>query len=1091
MRYLLVFLISCAPLLAQAVATSQINGSVHDASGAAVPGAAITATQTETGATRTVSSGSDGGYVLTNLPIGPYRLDVARDGFATFEQTGIVLQVASNPNIDVSLKVGAVTEKVQVEANATMVETQSTGVGQVIENQRILELPLNGRNVMSLIMLAGGAVQTGTTSNRSFAGLPTISVAGGLDQGVGYFLDGAMHLDPYNGQAQPFPFPDALQEFKVETSGLSAQHSMGTSVNAVTKSGTNEFHGDAFEFLRNDLFNARNYFSTTHSTLKRNQFGGTVGGPIKKNKIFFFGGYQGTTIRQDAAATQAFVSTPAILSGDFTAFASPQCNAGRQITLKGPFVGNKLPLSLFDKAALQIAAKVPSSNNPCGLYIYGAPSPENDWQTVDRADYQINARHSLFARYIGTHSVITNPYSLNKNLLVTNIAGFDNFAQTFTLGETWLVGPTTVNSFRVAALRVAVTRVGAHFFNPSDVGINSYTYVPQFFVITMTGGFNIGGGTSADSAFKTTTYQLSDDVSMVRGAHQLSFGGNVANPRSFSLSNQQSTGTFAFNGQTTGLGMGDFFTGNLATLTQAGPIILNDTDLNFGLYGHDTWKLTSRLTANFGLRWEPFLPPTYTNSSVYNFDYGRFQQGIKSTVFSNAPAGLYYPGDPGFPGKQGINNRWADFEPRIGLAWDPMGDGKTSVRASFGMNYNFFPLQMRINSVLSPFSSSTTLTSPAGGLDNPWQGVNGGNPFPETVNKNAVFTPFGNFASIPYNMHPTYVETWNLALQRQIGSNWLATATYLGTHDVHIWLTTPVNNAQFLGLGPCTINTVNAAGAVVPTNYATCSTTANTNQRRILSLQRPLDGQYIGTLDSYDDGGTQGYNGMILSIQRRVNRGVTVNANYTWSHCIGDYSTSFGPNVGDSIPAPGLRHLNRGNCPGDRRQVFNITAVAQMPRFANHALNMVASGWQLSAIYSYQTGAYLAVLSGIDRALTGTATSGINAQRPDQVLQNPYGNGTVTDYLNPLAFAQPALGTIGNQQINNLAGPYYFDLDISLSRVFRIRERHSIEARAEAYNLTNSLRMGPPNLVLNSATFGQVNTASDPRILQFALKYAF
>src|ERR1019366_307173 len=371
------------------------------------------------------------------------------------------------------------------------------------------------------------------------------------------------------------------------------------------------------------------------------------------------------------------------------------------------------------------------------------------------------------------------------------------------------------------------------------------------------------------------------------------------------------------------------------------------------------------------------------------------------------------------------------------------------------------------------------------------QGVNGGNPFPETVNKNAVFTPFGNFASIPYNMHPTYVETWNLALQRQIGSNWLATATYLGTHDVHIWLTTPVNNAQFLGLGPCTINTVNAAGAVVPTNYATCSTTANTNQRRILSLQRPLDGQYIGTLDSYDDGGTQGYNGMILSIQRRVNRGVTVNANYTWSHCIGDYSTSFGPNVGDSIPAPGLRHLNRGNCPGDRRQVFNIPAVAQMPRFANHALNMVASGWQLSAIYSYQTGAYLAVLSGIDRALTGTATSGINAQRPDQVLQNPYGNGTVTDYLNPLAFAQPALGTIGNQQINNLAGPYYFDLDISLSRVFRIRERHSIEARAEAYNLTNSLRMGPPNLVLNSATFGQVNTASDPRILQFALKYAF
>jgi hypothetical protein len=352
---LAIFVLSCGSIWAQA--TAQISGTARDQSGAVLPGVEVTATQTETGVARSAVTNETGAYVLPNLPVGPYRLEASLPGFRTFVQTGTVLQVNSSPVINPVLEVGQVTEQVEVQANAALVETRNVGVGQVIENQRILELPLNGRNVTDLITLAGSSVLMTTSSLGGVPGTVRISVAGGVEYGVAYSLDGAMHNNPFDNANLPFPFPDALQEFKVETSGLTAQNGghSGGSVNSVTKSGTNDIHGDLFEFVRNDLFNARNYFAQTGSTLKRNQFGGTLGGPIAKNKLFFFGGYQGTTLRQDPANLQAFVPTAAMLAGDFTAFASPVCNAGRQINLKAPFVGNKVSPTLFNKAALTIA----------------------------------------------------------------------------------------------------------------------------------------------------------------------------------------------------------------------------------------------------------------------------------------------------------------------------------------------------------------------------------------------------------------------------------------------------------------------------------------------------------------------------------------------------------------------------------------------------------------------------------------------------------------------------------------------------------------------------------------------------------------
>src|SRR5438034_4235315 len=331
---------------AQAVAGAQISGTVRDSSGGTIPGAEVTVTKIDTGATRTVFTSADGVYVLPNLSVGPYQLKVVLQGFNTYIRDGIVLQVSSNPEINVTLAVGAISEQVTVAANSTLVETHTTGVGQVIDNQRVMELPRNGRQATELIFLSGLATSAPAgdlNTNKNFPTV-TISIAGGQANGITYIMDGGTHNDPFNNLNLPTPFPDALQEFKVETSALPARygHHASSAVNLITKSGTNQFHGNGFDFVRNYRFNARNFFAPTRDSLRRNQFGGDMGGPIVKNKLFFFGGYQGKIERTDPATTLSFVPTQAMRNGDFTAFASPACNAGRQINLSAPFVNNTI-----------------------------------------------------------------------------------------------------------------------------------------------------------------------------------------------------------------------------------------------------------------------------------------------------------------------------------------------------------------------------------------------------------------------------------------------------------------------------------------------------------------------------------------------------------------------------------------------------------------------------------------------------------------------------------------------------------------------------------------------------------------------------
>jgi hypothetical protein len=985
----------------------------------------------------------------------------------------------------------------------SLVETRSTAVGQVIENERILELPLNGRQVIDLVTLSGAAVQTASSNVRnSWSGGAFISIAGGQSFGVMYALDGAMHNNVYDGTQFPMPFPDALQEFKVDASGMSAAggtRGSGGQVSAVTKSGTNEFHGSLFEFVRNYKLNARNFFADKRDSLKRNQYGGTLGGPAVRNKLFFFAGYQGTKTRSDGDPTIQYVPTPAMLAGDFTTFASPACNGGRVITMKAPFVNYRADPALYTRPALNIAAKLPKAQDDCGKFIYGITVRTDEWQAVGKADYQWSARHSIFGRYVATTLLYPHPYNTTQkdNLLVTaaDAPGKDDFAQSYAVGSTFLINPTTVNAFRMTVNRTALGRDGASFFSAPDVGIKSYSYVPDAMIVGVTGGFSFGN--RRKSGHKTTAYQIGDDLSLARGTHQMTFGANGANWKTVSPTiGSDDSGNFAFNGSVTGLGMGDFLTGKLTTLNIKMPTVQTGYQWYLAAYAADVWKATPKLTVNYGLRWEPLLPlaighgqgTSLNEGAMYHFSNDRFTRGIKSSIYPTAPAGLIYPGDPGFPNGKPIYTKWALFAPRVGLAWDLNGDGRTSIRASYGTAYDFSgSVTLGGSSSAPPYGFSGTVQSPAGGFEDPWRDYPGGNPFPYDRH-NPRFPVFSSYYFIEkFDTSIPTVQSWNLSLQRQVAGDVLVSVSYLGSHTTHLWVEGNINRAVFFPGAP--VNGVCRTGSYVLQAAGTaCSTTGNTNDRRRLFLENPNEGQYYGNLATREDSGTQSYHGLLVSIQRRAASGVNIGGNYTWSHCLGNAPTANATGTGaGGYLDPNNRDFDRGNCEGDRRHLFNLTAVVSTPQFDNSTVRMLTTGWRLSAIYRQSTGSYLTATTGLDRVLSGQAGN----QRPNQILGSPFGNRDSLDYLNPQAFVQPDPGTIGNMRRANLVGPGSFQFDLALSRLFQVREAQKMEFRAEAFNVSNSLRRNNPATNLNQNTFGQINSSADARIIQFALKYSF
>jgi hypothetical protein len=1100
----LIVLLTVTTVWAQGGATAQITGLVRDESAGILPGADVTITQTDTGFKRSVVTDTAGAFAFPNIPIGPYRLDVMLQGFRSFVQTGIVLQVNSSPSFNVTLSLGQVAETITVQGESPLIDTGKMGISQVMDNKRIVDLPLNGRNPADLLQFLPGAVAqpllnaTSRSMGGSNGGL-SYSLAGGLSFGVSYTLDGATHNNPYDNLNMPLPFPDALQEFRAETSSLTAQNGMhsGGAVNAVTKSGTNQFRGDAFEFFRHHSLNATDPFAAKNPDgsrkddgLKRNQYGATLGGPIKTNRLFFFAGYQGTNTRVIPTDNRAFVPTAAMLAGDFTAYTSPACNGGRQINLPAAlgFAGNRIDPSRFSKAALNISRRLPTSEDPCGLVQYGLPSATDEGQLVSKVDYQFNDKHSIFGRYILTSQFTPPPFSLDsaeENILVTRIGGRDNLAQTMTLGENWVLSPSTLNSFRFTFNRTGIHRTSTDYFSAPEVGINIYSYTPQYMLLTVgTGaganvnGFQLGGGTESESTFSTNAWQISNDLTLVRGGHQFAFGANVAHWTSLSQANVRSPGQLSIDTTSTGLVLSDFLLGRIAGtngLVQAAPNTLDMAQTYLGLYGQDTWRLGSRVTLNYGLRWEPFFPQQLVNGAVYQFDQGRFDQKIKSTVFPNGPAGLYFPGDPGFPSQAGMLTDWNNLGPRVGVAWDIAGNGQTVARASYGKSYEFVNAQFHLNtSVAPPWGSEVRLNNTPGGLDDPFLGSGQTNIFPVTFDQNAPFSVNGPFLSLSDDMVSTNVHLWNVTLERQLGPRWVTSVGYVGSRTYNIWESTPLNNA-------------------IPG-------TAPLNNRRPLFLADSVNGRFYGPLDLYVTDGKQRYDGMILSVRGTGRYGSTMAANYTLSHCFGS-PDGFGgatTNVSSGYNKPEDPTYDDGNCTVDRLHNFAVTAGVQSPHMTNGVVGAIASDWRLVGSFRAATGPWLNITTGLDVATNGQAAT----QRANQILNDPYGDQSINPangariFLNPLAFAQPATGTLATSARNAVRGLGRRNVDLSVSRLLRLTGTQNIEVRVESFNVFNWFQWAQPNTVRSSPTFGQITGTAlgaegAPRIIQLAVKYAF
>jgi hypothetical protein len=1078
-------------LMAQSSGSAQISGSITDQSSAVVSNAQVRVTQTDTAQVRTTVSSASGSYVFPSLPVGPYTLEVIAQGFQHYVQSGIVLAVGNEVEVNVPLQVGNVSQEVHVSGEAGLVQTQDTSISELVDKQRIVDLPLNGRQATQLILLSGGsanspAFATGGSvalvTTKTYSGSVAISVAGAQATGNNFLMDGGDNNDAFSNVNLPFPFPDALQEFNVQTSGLSAQYGLhpGAAVNIVTKSGTNRFHGDLFEFLRNGDFNARNYFATAQDTLHRNQFGGTVGGPIRTDKLFGFFGYQNTIQRTAPPQTISFVPTQAELNGDFSSRESAACQStGKTRTIINPKTGQPYPddyvsPSLFSAQALTLLKYIPISGDPCGKITYGIPTPSNETQYIGRVDWTRSVKDALFVRYFIVN--LNNPPFFNgTNALTTTSPGTAQRGQSAVVGDTYTLTASLVNSLHITGSRFRDNRsMASNFFSPPAVGINIASFAPNFTNISISSAFAFGNGNGAPARFDRNTFQFADDVTLVHGRHQITVGADYIYRQLNEFNVFNGNGSFTFNGQFTNDPLLDFMLGTANSLVQGNPEQTGVRQNYIALYAQDNVQVNHRLNVHVGLRWEPFLPETDVAGRGAYFSQSAFNAGVKTSKYTNAPFGLLFAGDQGVPSSY-INGKLANFSPRIGLVFDPTGTGKQSIRASYNVFHDTPNLYFYAKWADSaPWGSTITLTPP-GTLADLYSAYPGGNPFPFPFppSQNQPFPTNGTYYSFPIATRPTYAQIWGLSYQRQLGSDWLVSADYLGSKTTHLWSGIDQNHAVYIP-GTC--------------NGSPCSSLTNTNARRLLYLQNPTAGTAYGQIQSLDEGNYSNYNGLILKARHRFARNYTLLTSYTYSKCLqdGEIESNDLGNNGPSFQNPYDRNADYGLCDSDLRHAFVGSLVIDSPKFGNRFAQAALGNWEVSPIVSAQSGYPFNTVSGVDNSRTG-----IGQDRPN-VLGNPYLRDKSTlKWLNASAYAQNPVGTFGDARWNSVTTPRYVDLDAAVVRTFPIHEVLNLQLRFEAFNALNHTNFGQPANNLSTSTFGSILSSNPARILQLAAKFTF
>ncbi|HTC93748.1 MAG TPA: TonB-dependent receptor [Terriglobales bacterium] len=1095
-------------LAAQQIAGS-IRGTITDPTGAVVQTATVTAKQIETGLERTATTKSAGAYILLELPVGHYQLEVVAQGFRKFVRDGISVNVNETVTVPIQLAVGAETEPMQVTADAQLIQGTVTSLGKTVLEREILDLPLDGRNFTQLGVLQPGVVPLTPGLAEAGGSLregQAYAVNGQRPESNNFLIDGANNYNGVDGGFVLKPPVDAITEFRILTHNASAEfgNSLGSTTNIITRSGSNTVHGALWEFLRNDVLDARNFFAKSVEPLKQNQFGGSIGGPIQHDKTFFFGYYEGFRNRQGETDSST-VPSLAQRQGDFSAlctvqdggFAGGFCqNPNHQlfnVFLHQPYPNNQLSPSSMNRLSQGLLNFFPLPNSGSNIFTSTQVVRQDTDQFGLRLDHSFQTTDVLNLRYSFSNGSQFNPIPTSG----ASVPGFpvqqEQRAQNFVAQETHTFSSSMIGIARFSFLRNKfLFGERTNHTTPASLG---FQYQPSLDLaigppfIQVNGYTTVGDPITGPRNTYENVYDYSGSLSWVHGKHELKFGGGYEHLHVNVLQGIATNGFFVFVpfpvvpdafasflfGQPIFFlqGRGDFSRG------------INGNSLNS--YVQDTYKLTPRLTINAGLRYELPFPYTEIKNRQTLWIPGR-----QSTVMPSAPPGLLYPGDKGVP--DGLIPTFKKaFAPRVGIAWDPTGSARWLITSAYGIFYEPYytgqggPLQSPISA--PPFLQTAQISLP-----------NFNDPFNGNPPASGQFaTPLTNLTLAP-NLPLPYTQDWDLNLQRSLGSNLLLEVGYVGTKGTKL--------PRFIEGNPAIyIPGVSGSGQPI-------STSGNADQRRLYSgctLADPPSRCIYSSTGLIAGIANSSYNALEASLTKRLSHGISFLASYTFSKSIDDAS-SFNLTGSASKPVAGENDLaqnpfnlaaERGRSLFDARHRFVLSYEWNLPfwRRPRGWYQQALGAWQVNGIVTLMSGTPFTVFDSNDVSLQGGAPeiTGFSASRPNLVSgENPNsGPKTATAWLNANAFARitqdpnspiQQFGTAGR---NIAEGPGYANWDLSALRNIRVAESKDFQFRAEFFNVLNHPNFRLPDSDISSPTFNQVLAARSPRLIQFGLKFLY
>jgi hypothetical protein len=1054
------------PALCQ-VTNGAIYGTVTDSSRAAVSGASVIATNENTSASKTTKTDASGDYSLLVLDPGDYTVHVQMTGFDSETQENIRLDAHQNVHVSFVLRVGSIEQNLIVEAATTLADTLESQIGDTVDQKRIQDLPLNGRNAYDLVQIVPGVtnyVPDVATGSR----VGTQLTINGITHDTAYYLDGTYNTDVQLG-GNLLPNPDALQEFRVLTSNYDAEFGRlsGGVVDAITRSGTNRYHGLVYDYLRNNIFNAKNWFLTSVTPLHQNQFGGNFGGPapMTNQHDFFFFSYQGLRIRQPANVSSSSLITPTTLErmGDFR---STPAASRPNVSCHG--IQYTICPDLLDPVAQNLLKFVPVGDSAIGPN-YGHPAQQSANNNLDadqlmvRVDSQLRQNHQLSGMYFQSRGTSNNP-TIGGNQIVS-YAGMQNYEGQYNgvASDVWTISPVKVNSLRTyySLNHYIIGNTYGNMHMLPDLGSEaamgaSYGSQPYF---AITGYWQMGTNGSGPNNQFSSTLGISDTFNLVNGRHAIKFGGSYLWSRYSSTGGGGANGSFTFDGSATGNALGDFLEGNAGSVTQNNGTFLRSHSLAPSLFAQDDWHIFSKLTLNLGVHWEYYPPYTGQNNT------GTFVPGVRSTRFPTAPLGLLTAGDRGIP--DGIlHTPWNTFAPRLGFAYDFFGNGQTSLRGAYGIYYSAVQQVGIVSSLVQqPFLRSVTIHKTPN-LVTPY--APGPDPFPYTADPaNAAFLTGATLFSLPPAARSIpSVQAFSLGVQQQYGSKWSSQISYVGNVTRHFYITLDENSPIYEA--SCTI--------------ARCGTTIGQNRRR--PYQPTPETYTFAAISLAAPVSNTSYHSLQATFARRLDRHFSLEVSYVWSKVIG-----YGPltNAYDLNSSRGVLDINVPH-------TFVASYILMTPQVHRWGAlgDKLLSEWQLNGITTLRSGQPFNVTSGIDTNFDGT-----NNDRPN-IVGNPYLPGgrsryeTKNAFFNTAAFVSLAPGTpYGNTPYNLLNGPRYVDTDLSAFKSFSIYREGALQFRCEVFNVFNNVNLSLPNGGMNSPAFATVSASGQPRVLQFGMRLSF